>query len=120
MTNQCYPVADYIPMADRNALGVDSRATVAELLLRTPHPKLNVPSLRIMAVFTGEKRRPKKGEWYLSGAVVEAYRAPNDLPTEFHIAKLVLVEEQLILKRTLLASSPPTQEPVTEEAEHGT
>lgn len=34
----------------------------------------------------GEKRAPKKGEFYLSGAIVEAYRAPNDLTTEYHIA----------------------------------
>lgn len=32
------------------------------------------------------KRPPKKGEWYLSGAFVEAYQAPNDLSTAFHIA----------------------------------
>ncbi len=38
---------------------------------------------------TGEKRCPKKGEYYLSGAIVEAYLAPNDLSTEFYIAKLV-------------------------------
>ena len=38
---------------------------------------------------TGEKRPPKKGEWYLSGSIVEAYYAPNDLPTPFVIARLV-------------------------------
>ena len=38
---------------------------------------------------TGEFRAPKKGEWYLSGAIVEAYRAPNDLGTAYHIAKPV-------------------------------
>lgn len=44
------------------------------------------------AVWTGEKRYPKKGEWYLSGSVIEACRAPNDLSNmEFHIAKLVRV-----------------------------
>ena len=25
-------------------------------------------------------RAPKKGEWYLSGAIVTGYRAPNDFP----------------------------------------
>ena len=34
---------------------------------------------RYMARATGEVRPPKKGEWYLSGAVVEAYRARNDM-----------------------------------------
>ena len=47
---------------------------------------------RFRAIPTGEKRAPKKGEWYLSGAVVEGYRAANDLTTEYHIAKLVRVE----------------------------
>ena len=45
--------------------------------------------LQIRAIWTGEFRCPKKGEWYLSGSPIEAYRAPNDLPTKYHIAKLV-------------------------------
>lgn len=43
------------------------------------------------AKVTGEFRPPKKDEWYLSGAIVAAYRAPNDFNTEYHIAKLVKV-----------------------------
>lgn len=43
------------------------------------------------ARWTGEKRPPKKGEWYLSGAIVEAYRAPNNLSIPFHIAEIVRV-----------------------------
>jgi hypothetical protein len=35
---------------------------------------------------SGEFREPKKGEWYLSGAIVEAYRSPNDLSTKYWIA----------------------------------
>ena len=35
---------------------------------------------------TGIFRCPKKGERYLSGAIVEAYIAPNDLTQEFYIA----------------------------------
>ena len=35
---------------------------------------------------TGEFRPPKKAEFYLSGAVVHAYRAPNDLSTAYWIA----------------------------------
>lgn len=38
---------------------------------------------------TGEFRPPKNGEWYLSGAIVEAYRAHVDLSTPYHIGKLV-------------------------------
>ena len=35
---------------------------------------------------------PRKDEWYISGAIPEAYRATNDLSDEYDIAKLVLVE----------------------------
>jgi hypothetical protein len=38
---------------------------------------------------TGEYRTPKKGEWFLSGAIVEAYEAKADLTTVYHIAELV-------------------------------
>ena len=37
--------------------------------------------------FRGDFRPPRKGEYYLSGAVVVAYRAPNDLSTAFRIVK---------------------------------
>lgn len=51
--------------------------------------------LAIMAVWDGQPRRaPKAGEWYLSGAEVTAYRAPNDLGDAFHIARLVWVKRQ--------------------------
>jgi len=32
-------------------------------------------------------RRPRKGEFYLSGAVVAAYRAKSDLAQEFHVVR---------------------------------
>jgi hypothetical protein len=51
----------------------------------------------ILAVYAGSYRKPKKGEWYLSGAIVEAYRAEADLDTEYLIAKLVRVREVKIL-----------------------
>lgn len=35
-------------------------------------------------------RAPKKGEWYLSGAIVMAYRAPNDLATEYFVVRPLL------------------------------
>jgi hypothetical protein len=34
-------------------------------------------------------RAPKKGEYYLSGAIPKAYLAPNDLTTPFHIVEAV-------------------------------
>lgn len=42
---------------------------------------------------TGEFRAPKQGEFYLSGAIVAAYEAPNDLTTAFHIAKEVKLQD---------------------------
>lgn len=32
-------------------------------------------------------RAPKRGEYYLSGAIVEAWQAPNDLTTEFMVVE---------------------------------
>ena len=42
---------------------------------------------------TGQKRAPRKGEWYLSGATVTAYKAVGDgMQSEYMIAKLVRAE----------------------------
>ena len=35
---------------------------------------------------SGEFRPPRKGEHYLSGAIITAYRAPNDLDSPYWIA----------------------------------
>jgi hypothetical protein len=59
---------------------------------------LNQAHLR--AQFTGEFRRPRKGEWYLSGAIVEAYLALNDMTTPYHIARIVLTERTI--KETII------------------
>jgi hypothetical protein len=37
---------------------------------------------------TGEYRYPRRGEWFLSGAIVEAYRAHSDLSVQYAIAEL--------------------------------
>ena len=55
----------------------------------------------IRAIATGEYRIPKKGEWYLSGAIIEAYFAPEDfVVTPYYIAKLVrtrLIKTRIIV-----------------------
>ncbi len=51
----------------------------------------------VRAVWTGEKRAPRKGEWFLSGSIVEAYYAHSDLGTVYHIAKIVEVETKTIV-----------------------
>lgn len=37
-------------------------------------------------LYTVEYRCPKEGEWYLSGAMIEAYRAKVDFITEYLVA----------------------------------
>ena len=76
-----FPLAysQHVPKEDREALGIEGLY-------------ISAFSKKIMAVFTGEKRCPKAGEWFLSGAVVEAYRTKNDLDTPYYIASLVRTE----------------------------
>lgn len=52
------------------------------------HYALHAPRYR----WTGEKRPPKAGEYYLSGAIIAAYRALNDLSDPYHIAEPVEME----------------------------
>lgn len=63
--NQTYPRVDPLRKDEKELFG--------------PHPRV---------VWTGDHRPPLKGEWYLSGSVIEAYRAPNDLSTPYPIARL--------------------------------
>ena len=50
-------------------------------------PSLGVPTRRSRCYrATGEFRAPRKGEYYLSGAIIMAYRAPNDLTQAYWIA----------------------------------
>ncbi len=62
--NKAYPLKDYHPLERKLKLG---------------------------AVWTGEFREPRKGEWFLSGSDVEAYHAKSDMSTAYHIAKVVHV-----------------------------
>lgn len=48
----------------------------------------NISTSRVRA--TGEKRCPKKGEWFLSGSKIAAYYSLTDMTgQEYHIGKLV-------------------------------
>jgi len=51
--------------------------------------------INLRCILTGEYRNPKKGEWYVSGAVPEGHKAPNDSSYVEHIAKLVIPGEEL-------------------------
>lgn len=56
------------------------------------HEYYQVSSLRkFAAIRTGAFRAPRKGEWYLSGAIPEAYRAENDMSEAYYILKLIYV-----------------------------
>ena len=52
---------------------------------------------KVRAVWDGKPaREPRKGEWFLSGAIIEAYQAKNDLGSKYRIAKLVRVETRSV------------------------
>ncbi len=50
----------------------------------------------VRAEYTGEKRPPRAGEWYLSGAIPTAYRAPSDLSSTYMILRLVAMERRTV------------------------
>jgi len=63
---------------------------VAEMI-PWPNGKRIYDPHNIKAVMIGEFRSPKQNEWYISGAIPEAYRAYTDYNEEskYQIAKLV-------------------------------
>ena len=75
------------PIADRMTRDECERFGVENVLV----PSCQHKTMRTVA--TGEFRTPKAGEWYLSGAIVEAYRARSDMTTHYYIARLVKTEE---------------------------
>lgn len=100
--DEYYKVIDRIPKDDRERLGLSDKINFFRDLGES---SLVVGSkrTRCYAIWTGEKRCPKAGEWYLSGAVCEAYRAAEDMNSEYYIARLVKVEEEGVLVRTVLS-----------------
>ena len=86
-----YPVLDRPTFEEIRSLGFAERPL-------GPLIALDVPARNICAIRTGAFRPPQAGEWYLSGAEVAAYRAPNDLKTSYHIARLVRYDVKLEAK----------------------
>lgn len=64
-------VGEYYPLAAASNLHVEGKAS----------------DFRVLA--TGEFRPPRKGEWYLSGAIIESYQAKANLLQPYHIGRLV-------------------------------
>ena len=89
--------------------GPDDRPNRAELealgIPLSPRIKKEQRIKDIRGVRTGEKRHPKKGEWYLSGGPPMVWRAPNNLNTPFHIMQLVRVE-QVVTERIVAEITP--------------
>jgi len=87
-----YRLGDSVSLAERERLGAKERIG--------PWHNYDKDGRYIMAKATREFRTPKKGEWYLSGAIVEAYHAPNDfLPkSRYWIAQLVVVQRETITR----------------------
>jgi hypothetical protein len=90
MPMKFYPLIDWLTREETEHFGVKSRITYLQSLC------ISLPGCKIQAVATGEKRPPKKGEWYLSGAIIGAYRADGNLETPYHIARLVRVERKTV------------------------
>lgn len=74
-----YTLADLPTQEDLDELGLDNAEPI-----RAPR--------RVVAVYTGEFRKPKRGEWFISGAIPEAYRASLGVTSSYHIAKLRVVK----------------------------
>jgi len=85
-----YPIGDDLTGAELKKLGVppesDSPAARFHGSVRRGARRYQVMAVRTI------KLKPLKGEWYLSGALPRAYRAPNDLGVLHVGAKLVLTE----------------------------
>lgn len=73
-----YRLKDYISKDELKAIGATDRN-------------------KVKAVYSGQFRPPRKGEWFLSGAVVEAYKAELNLTASYHIARLVKVEMKEVI-----------------------
>ena len=81
-TQKHFGIADRVSRAELAAVGVDTTGMSVD-------EKMRVERQNIFAVPTGEFRCPRKGEWYLSGAIVCAYKAGGNFTSKYHIARLV-------------------------------
>ncbi len=77
--NKAYPLVDFHPLMSHHPLVSVGMTSFDQ------RPKLG-------AAWTGEKRPPKAGEWFLSGSVIEAYQAKHDLLYAYPIARIVKVK----------------------------
>lgn len=106
-----YPIVDRIPSEALRSIGLDPRDVTQPLAsLDIPGGALRngekAPNGKLLdwlkGAKTGEFREPRKGEWFLSGSIPEAYYAPNDLGTKYHILKIVKVRKVVTETETLI------------------
>ena len=83
-----YPLAGRPNRDDYEKLGLDKPNPMRWWLCKKDGVHVHVRATTI-----GEKRPPRAGEWYLSGAVPEAYRTENNLSTPYCIMRLVCVRK---------------------------
>ena len=58
-----------------------------------PWSKKPIDKKMVVGVRTGEFRAPSAGEWYLSGAIGEGYKAGCDLSTRYYILQIVRLKK---------------------------
>ncbi len=100
------PGAQYFRLVD--SLPTHQRVALREKGYNLPLMSSTLaPCVELKARWNGEKRSPKAGEWYLSGGIVEAYRAQNDLPSVYHIAEVVIVKTVTTVTHEVIETLPP-------------
>lgn len=80
-----YPIAEQLNRKECEALGL-------------AYPFKGGGQWFIRVFRTGEFRNPKAGEWYLSGAIPEGWRACNDYNQPFWICKIGLFQREITMK----------------------
>jgi len=91
LASKLHRLADRPTLAECTSLGIEDNPKIASAVMAL------YGKSHLRGVLTGEFRVPKKGEWYLSGAIPEAYRAPTDeMRTPYYILRLVRVETRTV------------------------
>jgi len=53
----------------------------------------NIEFKRYSVASTGIFREPKKGEWFISGAIPKGYKAPNNLSQKYYIGVPIIYRQ---------------------------
>jgi len=102
--DKLYRLADQPTSKESKALGVLDKPCTDDPSVSLPAGMLGKIQLR--GVRTGEYRAPKAGEWYLSGAEPEAWKARNDLTSPYYILRLVRVKTEKVTITTIVQEVP--------------